>query len=182
MKQNSLIDTNDIIDIVFGMGCFWGAEKKLSSIPGVKETKVGYAGGNDTNPTYEKVCSGVTGHAEVVLVSYSSKEISLNSLLTVFWESHDPTQINRQGNDIGSQYRSVIYWTKQFQEKIIKKSVNTYQQNINKICKKNIQTEIKFLNHFFLAEEYHQKYLLKNPNGYCGLKGLNISFKDDISI
>ena len=161
--------------IFFGMGCFWGAEKKFWNISGLYTTVVGYAGGHTRNPTYEEVCTGTTGHAEVVKVIYD-KQSSLEDVLKIFWESHDPTQLNRQGNDIGSQYRSIILSDKLKIISEIKKSKERFEKKVNLHTGKRIRTEIKLLEEFFVAEEYHQKYLHKNPNGYCGLKSLGIDY------
>lgn len=162
--------------IVFGMGCFWGAERKFWNIKGVSATAVGYSGGNTSAPTYKEVCTGQTGHAEVVKVVYDSKIIDLNNLLKIFWESHDPTQLNRQGNDIGTQYRSVIYTNLLEEIVLVKKSMKKFQFILNNNKLGKIRTEIDILENFFMAEEYHQKYLHKNPNGYCGLQGLNLEY------
>ena len=163
--------------ITFGMGCFWGAEKRFWNIKGLKTTIVGYSGGHTDNPTYEEVCGGNTGHAEVVRVVYKRQTNSLNNLFKVFWESHDPTQVNRQGNDIGTQYRSAIYVKDKNELGLAEKSKFSFQKNLNDNGFSKIQTEIKIVKDFFYAEEYHQKYLYKNPNGYCGLKGLGVKLK-----
>ncbi len=162
--------------LFFGMGCFWGAERKFWHLSGLYTTVVGYAGGHEKNPNYEKVCSGTTGHAEVVKVIYDKKKTSTEELLKIFWESHDPTQLNRQGNDIGTQYRSIILSDNENQLSELEDSKKRFQDKLD--VKKNgkIKTEIKLLSDFFLAEDYHQKYLHKNPNGYCGLKGLGIKY------
>jgi len=162
--------------IVFGMGCFWGAERKFWGINGVSATAVGYSGGNTSNPTYEEVCTGQTGHAEVVKIIYDSDILNLNNLLKIFWESHDPTQLNRQGNDVGTQYRSVIYLNLSEEMELIKKSMTKFQFILDKNELGKIKTEINILKKFYMAEEYHQKYLHKNPNGYCGLQGLNLEY------
>ena len=158
----------------FGMGCFWGAEKVFWNTKGVYTTAVGYAGGDYPNPNYELVCTGKTNHAEVVLVVYNSKEILFKNLLNTFFLSHDPTQLNRQGNDIGTQYRSIILLEKE--NEIIK--ANKILDSNQEIFAKNklgvITTEIKQIEDFFYAEDYHQQYLIKNPNGYCNLKKINI--------
>lgn len=158
----------------FGMGCFWGAEKVFWNTKGVYTTAVGYAGGDHPNPNYELVCTGKTNHAEVVLVVYNSKEILFKNLLNTFFLSHDPTQLNRQGNDIGTQYRSIILLEKE--NEIIK--ANKILDSNQEIFAKNklgiISTEIKQIEDFFYAEDYHQQYLIKNPNGYCNLKKINI--------
>ncbi len=162
--------------IVFGMGCFWGAERKFWNINGVSATAVGYSGGNTSNPTYKEVCTGQTGHAEVVKIIYDSDILELNNLLKIFWESHDPTQLNRQGNDIGTQYRSVIYVNLPEEMELIKKSMTKFQFVLDRNELGKIKTEINILEKFYMAEEYHQKYLHKNPNGYCGLQGLNLEY------
>jgi peptide-methionine (S)-S-oxide reductase len=161
--------------IVLGMGCFWGAERKFWNTPGVKVTAVGYAGGYTPNPTYEEVCSGQTGHSEVVKVIFDPNQISLAQLLAVFWENHDPTQGMRQGNDIGSQYRSVIYTTSPEQAEQVEASVAAYQAKLLAAGFAMITTEREPLDVFYFAEEYHQQYLFKNPNGYCGLAGTGVS-------
>lgn len=157
--------------VMFGMGCFWGVEKLFWQQAGVWGTAVGYAGGNTINPSYEDVCSGSTHHAEVVLVAYDPEKVNFEQLLTIFWEHHNPTQGMQQGNDIGSQYRSVIYCSTEFQFKKSLESKQTYQQQLILNGYGTVTTEIKLCTNFFFAEEYHQRYLLKNPNGYCGLKG-----------
>ena len=162
--------------IYFGMGCFWGAEKKFWHLDGLYTTAVGYAGGSSDNPSYETVCMGSTGHAEVVKVIYDNKKISLNNLLKIFWETHDPTQLNRQGNDIGTQYRSIILSESNKEIEILKNSKEKFQKALNYSNKGTVQTEIKLLKKFYLAEEYHQKYLHKNPNGYCGLRGTGVEY------
>jgi len=173
------IDSNSLKkspSIVFGMGCFWGAERKFWGINGVSATAAGYSGGNTSNPTYEEVCTGQTGHAEVVKIIYDSDVLNLNNLLKIFWESHDPTQLNRQGNDVGTQYRSVIYVNLSEEMELIKKSMTKFQFILDKNELGKIKTEINILKKFHMAEEYHQKYLHKNPNGYCGLQGLNLEY------
>ena len=162
--------------IVLGMGCFWGAERKFWSVKGVSATAVGYSGGITNNPTYKEVCTGKTGHAEVVKIVYDNKLTNLKNLLKVFWESHDPTQLNRQGNDIGTQYRSLIYTNLTEEIKLPKQSMMKFQKTLNSYELGTIKTEISVLKNFYMAEEYHQKYLYKNPNGYCGLRGLNVNF------
>ena len=159
----------------FGMGCFWGAEKLFWKTKGVYTTAVGYAGGDHQQPSYELVCSGTTNHAEVVMVVYNSEEILLKTLLNTFFLSHDPTQLNRQGNDIGTQYRSIILLEKE-DEIVEAKRILNYTQDI--FTKNNlglISTEVKQIKLFFYAEEYHQQYLIRNPNGYCNLKKININ-------
>ncbi len=160
---------------VFGLGCFWGAERKFWEAKGVYSTAVGYAGGYTPNPTYEEVCSGRTGHAEVVLVVFDPKVISYDSLLKIFWESHDPTQGMRQGNDVGTQYRSAIYTNTPEQRKAAEESRERYQEQLDKARYGTITTEIADAGPFYYAESYHQQYLAKNPNGYCGLGGTGVS-------
>lgn len=161
--------------IVLGLGCFWGAERLFWSLDGVTVTAVGYAGGITPNPTYEETCSGMTGHSEVVLVVYDPTTISLERILTTFWEEHDPTQGMRQGNDQGTQYRSAIYTTNEAQTEVVMRSREAYQQALDARGKGRITTEIQPLEAFYYAEEYHQQYLAKNPNGYCGLKGTGVT-------
>jgi peptide-methionine (S)-S-oxide reductase len=160
---------------VFGLGCFWGAERKFWRAPGVYVTAVGYAGGYTPNPTYEEVCSGRTGHTEVVLVVYDPKRTSYEQLLKVFWEAHDPTQGMRQGNDVGTQYRSSIYAYGAEQLAAAKKSLADYQAALQKAGYTPITTEVRDAPAFYYAEDYHQQYLAKNPNGYCGLGGTGVS-------
>jgi len=160
---------------VFGMGCFWGAEKVFWSIPGVYTTAVGYAGGSTPNPTYEEVCSGRTGHTEAVLVVYDPDVVSYEELLRAFWENHDPTQGMRQGNDMGTQYRSAIYFTDAAQQAQAEASRDRYQDALHAAGEGDITTEIAPAGHFFYAEGYHQQYLAKNPMGYCGLGGTGVS-------
>ncbi len=160
--------------ILFGMGCFWGAERLFWQLPGVYTTAVGYAGGDIENPDYRLVCSGTTNHAEVVLVVYDAAVISLAKLLETFWQEHDPTQGMRQGNDIGSQYRSVIYCDNEADYQMALRSRQQYQQQLQGMGL-GITTEIKKDIPFYYAEAYHQQYLAKNPDGYCGLKGLGVS-------
>ena len=161
---------------VFGLGCFWGAERKFWQIPGVVTTAVGYAGGFTPNATYEEVCSGHTGHTEVVRVVFDPNKVSYETLLKTFWESHDPTQGMRQGGDIGTQYRSAIYTTTVAQHKAAEASRRSYQESLTKAHRATITTEIVDAPEFFYAEEYHQQYLAKNPNGYCGLGGCGVSY------
>lgn len=161
--------------IMFGMGCFWGAERLFWQVPGVYVTAVGYAGGITPNPTYEETCTGLTGHAEVVLVVYDPKVVSLDELLTLFWEEHDPTQGMRQGNDIGTTYRSVIYPFDAANREVVEKSRDAYQEALRSRGLGPITTEIADAPTFYYAEEYHQQYLAKNPNGYCGLRGTGVS-------
>ena len=165
-----------IASVVFGAGCFWGVERKFWSLPGVIMTSVGYAGGDHPDPTYEIVCAGITGHAEVVKVDYDPMQISLMDLLKVFWECHDPTQGMRQGNDLGTQYRSACYCLNESDMEIINASLKLYQEVLLGSGYGNITTEIRLEDKYFLAEEYHQQYLDKNPNGYCGIGGTNCSF------
>jgi peptide-methionine (S)-S-oxide reductase len=159
---------------VFGMGCFWGAERKFWGFPGVYTTAVGYAGGHTPNPTYREVCSGLTGHAEVVLVVYDPAVIEYDDLLAVFWESHDPTQGMRQGNDVGTQYRSAIYVDGDEQRIAAERSRDAYQRALRPGGYGSITTEIADAPPFYYAEDYHQQYLAKNPGGYCGLGGTGI--------
>ena len=162
-------------EVVFGMGCFWGAERKFWEAPGVWTTAVGYAGGSTSNPTYEEVCSGRTGHTEAVLVVYDPKVTSYEALLKIFWENHDPTQGMRQGNDLGTQYRSAIYWTTPEQKAKAEASRDSYDQALRKAGRDPITTELAPAPEFYYAEDYHQQYLGKNPNGYCGLAGTGVS-------
>ncbi len=161
-------------ETVFGMGCFWGAEKAFWTLSGVHTTMVGYAGGQRADPTYEQVCAGVTGHAEVVRVVFFPEQIAFQDLLKVFWENHDPTQGMRQGNDVGSQYRSVIYTSSKAQMKAAMSSRVAYQLQLSASGMGNITTEIQPVPTFYYAENYHQQYLAKNPNGYCGLGGTGV--------
>ena len=160
---------------VFGMGCFWGAERLFWGIPGVYSTAVGYAGGRTANPTYKEVCSMDTGHAEVVLVAYVADQISFQQLLQVFWENHDPTQGMRQGNDFGTQYRSVVMVDGNDKREIVEASKADYEAALAKVGYPKITTDIVDATEFFYAEEYHQQYLAKNPNGYCGIGGTGVS-------
>ena len=160
---------------MFGMGCFWGAERKFWQTPGVYSTQVGYAGGYTPNPTYREVCSGMTGHAEVVRVVFDPKVVSYEELLRIFWENHDPTQGMRQGNDIGTQYRSAIYCFGDEQLRAAKASRDAYQKVLTEAGYGPITTEIREAPTFYFAEEYHQQYLAKNPDGYCGLGGTGVS-------
>jgi peptide-methionine (S)-S-oxide reductase len=159
----------------FGLGCFWGAERKFWELPGVYATAVGYAGGLTPNPNYREVCSGHTGHTEAVLVVYDPKAISYDALLRVFWESHDPTQGMRQGNDVGTQYRSAIYWYDDLQRQAAEASRASYQDALTARGHGRITTEIAKAPDFYYAEDYHQQYLAKNPGGYCGLGGTGVS-------
>jgi peptide-methionine (S)-S-oxide reductase len=163
-------------EAVFGMGCFWGAERLFWQLPGVYSTAVGYAGGYTKNPTYEEVCSGMTGHTEVVRVIYDPEKIDYEDLLKVFWESHDPTQGMRQGNDVGTQYRSAIYVADQEQRAAAEKSKAAYQARLKEAEHGSITTAIEDAPEFFYAEDYHQQYLAKNPQGYCGIGGCGVSY------
>ena len=160
---------------VFGLGCFWGAERKFWQVKGVYSTAVGYAGGFTPNPTYEEVCSGLTGHTEAVLVVFDPTGVSFGRLLKVFWESHDPTQGMRQGNDTGTQYRSAIYTRDEQQRAAALASRDAYQARLIAAGYGPITTEIAPAGEFFYAEDYHQQYLAKNPNGYCGLGGTGVA-------
>jgi peptide-methionine (S)-S-oxide reductase len=160
---------------VFGLGCFWGAERVFWSEPGVHTTAVGYAGGYTPNPTYEEVCSGRTGHTEAVLVVFDPAVTSYERLLARFWESHDPTQGMRQGNDVGTQYRSAIYTTSDEQGATVERSLQAYQQALTAAGFGTITTEVAPAGPFYYAEAYHQQYLAKNPGGYCGLGGTGVS-------
>jgi peptide-methionine (S)-S-oxide reductase len=162
---------------VFGLGCFWGAERKFWTAPGVWSTAVGYAGGFTPNPTYEEVCSGRTGHTEAVLVVWDPAVTSYEELLRIFWESHDPTQGMRQGNDVGTQYRSAIYTTEPEQTEVARRSLEAYGAVLSRAGYGPITTEIAELTQggFYYAEDYHQQYLAKNPNGYCGLGGTGVA-------
>jgi len=160
---------------VFGLGCFWGAERVFWRADGVFTTAVGYAGGFTPNPTYEEVCSGRTGHTEAVLVVYDPTETSYDELLRLFWESHDPTQAMRQGNDVGTQYRSAIYWTTEAQREAAEASRARYAGELARAGYGEITTELAPAGPFYYAEPYHQQYLAKNPNGYCGLGGTGVA-------
>lgn len=161
--------------IYFGLGCFWGAERLFWQLPGVFVTAVGYQGGHTPNPTYEETCSGLTGHTESVKVVYDPAQVSLDTLLKTFWEEHDPTQGMRQGNDVGTQYRSAIYTTTPEQDDIVAASRAAYQDALRQRGFGDITTEIGQAGPFYYAETYHQQYLAKNPNGYCGLNGTGVS-------
>lgn len=163
-------------EIAVGMGCFWGAEKRFWTLPGVYTTAVGYSAGITPNPTYEEVCSGQTGHNEVVKIIFDPSRLSLDALLVQFWESHNPTQGMRQGNDVGTQYRSGIYYATEDQRQVIDKTLQHYQAALNKQGQGTITTEIKPLTAFYYAEDYHQQYLAKNPGGYCGLGGTGVCY------
>jgi len=160
---------------VFGMGCFWGAERKFWETPGVYSTAVGYAGGSTPNPTYREVCSGMTGHTEVVLVVLDPAQVSYDAILKVFWENHDPTQGMRQGNDVGTQYRSAIYTSSAEQRRAADASCDAYQDRLKAAGYGPITTEIADAPPFYYAEDYHQQYLAKNPDGYCGIGGTGVS-------
>jgi len=162
--------------VEFGLGCFWGAERKFWELPGVYTTAVGYAGGHTPNPTYQEVCSGRTGHTEAVLVVFDRNHIAYADLLGVFWESHDPTQGMRQGNDVGTQYRSAIYTHTPEQLEQALKSRDHYAGALARAGYPEITTEIRDAPPFYYAEDYHQQYLAKNPNGYCGLGGTGVCF------
>lgn len=166
--------------VVVGMGCFWGAERKFWQAKGVYTTAVGYAGGFTPNPTYEEVCSGLTGHTEAVLVAFDPKVISFDHVLKIFWESHNPTQGMRQGNDVGTQYRSAIYWTSDAQRAAAEMSREAYQARLNDARHGDITTEIAPAGEFYYAEDYHQQYLHKNPNGYCGLGGTGVTCPTEV--
>ena len=168
-------DHFDIAD--FGLGCFWGAERIFWSLEGVNATAVGYMGGYTPNPSYEEVCSGMTGHTEAVRVIFDSSIITYKDLLKVFWESHNPTQGMRQGNDMGSQYRSAIYTQDDNQNNLAISSQETFQLNLNEASIGPITTEVDSAKDFYYAEDYHQQYLAKNPNGYCGIGGIGVKFK-----
>jgi peptide-methionine (S)-S-oxide reductase len=161
--------------VVVGMGCFWGAERVFWRAPGVYTTAVGYAGGYTPNPTYEEVCSGRTGHTEAVLVVFDPKVTSYDEILRLFWEGHDPTQGMRQGNDAGTQYRSVVYWTTDAQREAVEASRAMFQGELAKAGYGEITTELAEAGPFYYAEPYHQQYLAKNPNGYCGLGGTGVA-------
>lgn len=162
-------------EVVVGLGCFWGAERLFWQLPGVVVTSVGYAGGVTPNPTYEETCSGRTGHAEVVRVVFDPAAIDLETLLGHFWEAHDPTQGDRQGNDIGSQYRSIILTTDDHQQRVAERSREAYTKALASAGQGTITTGIAPLEAYYFAEEFHQQYLHKNPGGYCGLKGTGVS-------
>ncbi len=168
--------------IQFGMGCFWGAEKRFWSIPGVFTTAVGYSGGHTPNPTYREVCSGQTGHTEAVLVVYDPRVVSLEALLKVFWEAHDPTQGMRQGNDTGTQYRSAVYASSADDLRHVEESRAAFQQALKAAGFGAITTETRLRPPFYYAEEYHQQYLAKNPDGYCGLGGTGVSCNAELGV
>ncbi|HUV20488.1 MAG TPA: peptide-methionine (S)-S-oxide reductase MsrA [Gammaproteobacteria bacterium] len=166
---------DDCEQVVFGLGCFWGAERKFWNLAGVHTTAVGYAAGHTPNPTYQEVCSGMTGHNEVVLVVFRPAELGFDALLTIFWESHNPTQGMRQGNDQGTQYRSGIYYSDDSQREVAQASCEQYQLKLMAAGYAQITTEIAPAGPFYYAEEYHQQYLDKNPAGYCGLGGTGVN-------
>jgi peptide-methionine (S)-S-oxide reductase len=167
---------------LFGLGCFWGAEKKFWQLPGVYTTAVGYAAGHTPNPTYREVCTGLTGHNEVVLVVFDPARVSYEDLLKTFWESHDPTQGMRQGGDVGTQYRSGIYYYDDAQRSAAERSRADYQRALNKAGYGKITTEILAAPEFYYAEDYHQQYLSKNPDGYCGLGGTGVACQVGLSV
>ena len=165
---------DNLKEAIFGMGCFWGVERRFWELDGVYSTAAGYAGGFTKNPSYKEVCTGFTGHNEVVLVVYDPAIISYESLLTTFWEDHDPTQGMRQGNDIGTQYRSGIYFSNEEEKAIIRKTMEQYQSQLKANGLGQITTEVKEADQFYYAEHYHQQYLAKNPDGYCALAGTGV--------
>ena len=175
--RNLMEIPNDFEIIILGMGCFWGAEKIFWQLDGVYHTSVGYAGGYTKNPTYDEVCSGLTGHTEVVRVVFDPKKLNLKTILIKFWEGHDPTQGMRQGNDIGTQYRSAIFLNNSKNLNDVKTSKTEFQSLLHSAGFSEITTEIKNNIDFYFAETYHQQYLYKNPNGYCGLGGCGVKFK-----
>ena len=175
--RNLMEIPNDFEIIILGMGCFWGAEKIFWQLDGVYHTSVGYAGGYTKNPTYDEVCSGLTGHTEVVRVVYDPKKLNLKTILIEFWEGHDPTQGMKQGNDIGTQYRSAIFVNNSENLNVVRTSKTEFQSLLNSAGFSEITTEIKNNIDFYFAETYHQQYLYKNPNGYCGLGGCGVKFK-----
>lgn len=168
-------------EVILGLGCFWGAERVFWQLDGVLSTSVGYSGGWTPNPTYQEVCTGQTGHAEVVRVIFDPKIITLQDLLAVFWERHDPTQGMRQGNDIGTQYRSVIFTENNEDLVIAQRSLQTYQQALGEALGKTITTEVAMMKDYYLAETYHQQYLAKNPQGYCGIGGTGVCFPPSLA-
>ena len=175
-KEINFLEDIKLEKAMFGMGCFWGAERKFWSEDGIFTTAVGYSGGYTENPSYQEVCSGLTGHSEVVRIIYDPRIVSLEKILSIFWDSHDPTQGMRQGNDLGTQYRSSVYCTNQSQLDIVLNSKETYQNLLSKSGYGKITTEVSTNMEFFYAEDYHQQYLAKNPNGYCGLGGTGIKY------
>ena len=183
-KEIIFPEDNKLEQAMFGMGCFWGAEKKYWELKGVKLTAVGYAGGVSKSPSYQDVCTGLTGHNEVVKLLFDPSEVSYAQLMATFWENHDPTQKNRQGNDIGTQYRSGAYYFSATQKTTISETKEIYEQSLRKVGFGSIVTEIRAAPEFFLAEDYHQQYLAKNPQGYCGLggTGINLTLKSETLI
>ncbi len=167
---------------IFGMGCFWGAERLFWKLPNIYTTAVGYAGGSTPNPTYEEACSGYTGHTEAVLVVFDPSLVSYDELLKVFWEGHDPTQGMRQGNDVGTQYRSAVYWTTDARRDAVLASRDMYQQELTRARHGQITTEIAEAGPFYYAENYHQQYLARNPNGYCGIGGTGVACPIGLSV
>jgi peptide-methionine (S)-S-oxide reductase len=167
--------------IVLGLGCFWGAERIFWELDGVYTTAVGYAGGYTPNPSYEEVCSGRTGHTEAVLVVFDPEVVSLETIMRTFWEAHDPTQGMRQGNDVGTQYRSAVYLTDPAQRATVEATRERYQEALTQAHRGDITTEIADVGPFYYAEAYHQQYLAKNPNGYCGIGGTGVSCPIGIS-
>ncbi|ASP39311.1 peptide-methionine (S)-S-oxide reductase [Bacterioplanes sanyensis] len=177
VNQRSMLQRPEgAAQLILGMGCFWGAERRLWQQDGVLVTAVGYAGGSTPNPTYQEVCSGETGHTEVVRVWYDPQQVSMEDLLAVFWQSHDPTQGMRQGNDVGTQYRSAVYVESEPELQQVLASKAHYQQRLGAAEQGDITTEIRVLEQFYFAETDHQQYLAKNPNGYCGLSGCNVTY------
>ncbi len=184
-NQKHFVTTNTLVppfpphlhEALFGMGCFWGAEQKFWQQAGVFSTAVGYAGGETPNPTYDSICTGLTGHAEIVKVIFDPNIIGYRDLLVIFWQSHNPTQGMRQGNDVGTQYRSGIYTYNAEQKQIAEESKIQYQKKLYAAELNEITTEILDAHEFYYAEDYHQQYLAKNPKGYCGLGGLGVSFE-----
>jgi peptide-methionine (S)-S-oxide reductase len=174
-SEHHFVNGNRLQPPVFALGCFWGAERLFWELPGVHVTAAGYAGGSTPNPTYEEVCSGRTGHTEVVLVAYDPKVVSYEELLKTFWEGHNPTHGMRQGNDVGTQYRSAIYTYSEEQERAAHASRTVYQAQLRGAGHGEITTEIAPADRFYYAEDYHQQYLAKVPNGYCGLGGTGVS-------
>ena len=179
-KEISFPQDSKLEQAIFGMGCFWGAEKKFWELDGVKLTAAGYAGGISKDPSYRDVCTGLTGHNEVVKVLFDPLEVSYVDILATFWENHDPTQMNRQGNDIGTQYRSGAYYFSNSQKLRLLETKVLYQELLQKAGFGSIVTEIKKTPEFFLAEDYHQQYLAKNPQGYCGLGGTGIDLTKNL--
>lgn len=174
--QSPFSDDDSHFQVLYiGMGCFWGAERKFWGIEGVYTTAVGYGAGITPNPSYEEVCSGLTGHNELVMVVYNPAVVSTNELLKVFFEAHNPTQGMRQGNDVGTQYRSGLYYTNNEQKELAESAKATFEKALNELKMANITTEIQAAPVFYYAEEYHQQYLAKNPNGYCGLGGTGVT-------